>query len=79
MKKYFFALMFATLWCHGLFGQTSRVQSLGVFVTEISSAWCGSNSGTLAATVLGGTPPYSYFWNGMPGTDTLLGVPTGNL
>ncbi len=50
---------------------------ISAFVIQWTSAWCGSNSGALIAQVNGGVAPYSFFWNGIPGTDTLLGVPAG--
>ncbi len=37
-----------------------------------------NNDGVDAATVWGGTPPYSYFWSSGGTTATISGLPTGN-
>ncbi|HRG87971.1 MAG TPA: gliding motility-associated C-terminal domain-containing protein, partial [Chitinophagales bacterium] len=38
----------------------------------------GDNTGSITLTPAGGTSPYSYTWNGLPGTSSQSGLPAGN-
>ncbi len=78
MKKLILALSSALFLFANSYAQSNRMQSqFTVDIVEWCSSWCASNSGTLVATPMGGSGPYSYYWNGMPGSDTLIGVPPG--
>lgn len=45
------------------------------FITTPSA--CGASDGCIGMAVNGGTPPYSYTYNGQPGTDTYCNIPAG--
>ncbi|MBS1684180.1 MAG: gliding motility-associated C-terminal domain-containing protein [Bacteroidetes bacterium] len=54
-------------------------QPLQILVTATTNpAHClESNDGSATASVSNGTPPYSYIWNGTPGTDVNANLPAG--
>jgi hypothetical protein len=49
-----------------------------VFTLQALNPLCaGTNSGTIEVTTVGGTPPFSYAWDGVVGNDTLFNAAAG--
>lgn len=49
-----------------------------VFTLQALNPLCaGANSGTIEVTTIGGTPPFSYAWDGVVGNDTLFNAAAG--
>jgi hypothetical protein len=58
------------------FTVTSDTQPL--FTLQALNPLCaGTNSGTIEVTTIGGTPPFSYAWDGVVGNDTLFNAAAG--
>lgn len=57
----------------------SVVEPVGLSISFVKTdvSCFGAADGQITATIGGGTPPYSYNWNGTPGDSTLEDLPTG--